>query len=484
MTAKNIVLVSVLALLVAAYLFSSAIITARKKKDAAIIPFESAKIQSFTLYNGENYMTVRREPDSFVFARPFDGIAARKETVEMYFKVLDKLSPIRRLGVIKESELEDFGILTKSPALAVTVGDKTAEFVLGARNPVAQSYYLYRKDTGELMLVAEAAARLFRQRPEDFRDKKLFKFDAKDIKSMEIVIKGSPVGMVELRSHFKKALGSENSDFEPSRSQIGRAYLTKYVSRIWQWRRPKDEFAARKAFLKRDLVQKDWYLTEMRSGRLYLCEMARVGQFIEMMLAAEVNDFAAADDNYSIAACGLVSPRFTLRVSTGGAATTLSLGRRYNGNMVYAAVDGMVRGGVSALLEDVLSEPASSFARERLLDFNISSIVSFTVKESDMLYKYGKKRGRWYRTGKKTREADQDAVREFLQTLAGLKIEKHYFDGLPGEIVREYMFYNRKNELLAGIYTGDTSDGITRVKFKDKEGTFGVSGDIRQLLGM
>src|SRR3989339_1927004 len=272
MTAKNIVLVSVLALLVAAYLFSSAIITARKKKDAAIIPFESAKIQSFTLYNGENYMTVRREPDSFVFARPFDGIAARKETVEMYFKVLDKLSPIRRLGVIKESELEDFGILTKSPALAVTVGDKTAEFVLGARNPVAQSYYLYRKDTGELMLVAEAAARLFRQRPEDFRDKKLFKFDAKDIKSMEIVIKGSPAGMVELR-------------------------------------------------------EKDWYLTEMRSGRLYLCEMARVGQFIEMMLAAEVNDFAAADDNYSIAACGLVSPRFTLRVSTGGAATTLSLGR-------------------------------------------------------------------------------------------------------------------------------------------------------------
>lgn len=427
MTGKNVVLLSLLSILIAAYLFSGAIMTARRKKDAAVLPFASEKIQSFSLYNGEKHLAIRRDPDSFVFARPFSGIAAKKEAVETYFKLLDKLSPVRRLGAIKETEFEDFGISPKAPVLAVTAGDKTAGFALGMRNPVAQGYYLYGKDTGELVLIPEAAAGLFRLRPEDFREKKLFPFDGKDIKSIEIDVKGNP-----------------GSTFE--------------------------------------LAQDEWYATEARGGRRYLCEKAKVAQFIEMLLASEITDFTADDGDYSAAATGLVSPRFALRVSTGAAVTTVTLGSRYNGNMAYAAVDGTVKGGVSALIEQVVSAPASSFAREQLLDFNLSSIVLFTVKEGEMVYEYRKKRGRWYRTGKKTREADEDAVKKLLQTLAGLKIEKYYFDGPSGEVAGEYMFYNRKNELLAGIFVGGMSDGFTRVWFKDKEGAFGIPGNLHELL--
>jgi len=196
-----------------------------------------------------------------------------------------------------------------------------------------------------------------------------------------------------------------------------------------------------------------------------------------------IQDFGPHDQKLSLHECGLVSPAVSLDITREtGAITRIATGHIYEKNRMYVSVDQDVKGGISSDMLKVLPDETDSFVRKKIVDFPLARVVLFKVKDEFMTYVYEKKRGKWYRTGKKRRRTSNETVNEFFLIMNNLMIDTFIFDEEFGITTKEYIFYDRERTLLSHLVIGESQDDYVKIMFKDKRGIFRVERKIIEAL--
>ena len=418
---KNHILLLVFILGFAVY-FILAMLDNAAKKPVPLMGIEKNRVQIMDMFNGVNLTVIRKSDEAgggFFFVSPFGGVVAEGKEVESFLDEFAKVSVKANLGTKDNEALSEFGIGKNSPWVMVTSRGREDALILGVRDPVWPGNYVLKKDRGELVITDRYVENLFLRLPESFRKRNVFEEKQSDISAFSIARKDMSIS-------FRK-------------------------------------------------YGEGWYLKESDSAEIYPSDTARTDDFLSRMMALEVRDFKSRDGWFSPEGCGLTSPRCSLTVFFAtGTVKVLDVGNVYDNDKVYVGLNGQVRGGVPAVFLDDLFRSATYFVMYDITSFSPSRVAAFTVKE-DFEYKFEKKRGRWYRTGKKTRRTSNEIAGRVLLAASRLRAERFFFDQPLGEVRSEYVFYDRYGKEISRILIGDASEGYVKVKLKDRKDIFGIS---------
>lgn len=425
---KNLSLLAALSFLFVIYFVSKGCINARKSAELALFGIDIKSVNIVSIFNGTNRASViiEKNDEGYLFNFPYKGLKADDGAVKKYFAILGKITVAKNIGHVDNNSLDGYGISARSPRVTLKSGMREETIVLGNKNPVAPQNYIYKGGPGQLCLIENTASAVFYVLPENFRNQRAVDIDSGVVAGIDI--------------------NSKNN----------------YIYR-------------------RD--GKDWYVTEINSGQEYLCDKNKMDAFISVLTSLEVTDFKPCDENYSLARCGLDSPDVSIGIKTSSSTLkTITLGDQYGHDKIYFAVDDKVAGGTNASFADEILRPLAYFKRDKVIDFNMAGAIRFTSSDGETTADYEKKRGRWYKTLRRRFQFDEQKVQQFFTALDGLKIEKYFF-GVPfGAVKKEYTFYNRKGEELLGLIIGETSDGYTKISFKNKKGVYGIATLPEELL--
>ncbi len=409
-----------LLILLPIYIVSYLVISSRRDLAGKLLKIKSANITAIEVTNAAGRSSLKKQGTGFVFTEPFSGIAADDDSTKKFFNLFSKLTVKRDLGVYDENGARTFGITASSPKVQISEGDKKTVFILGRRSTVEPQSYIYNPETKKLLLTENIAEVLGNVKPEDFRERRLFNFEAPDIKSVDVQLNGGR------RMLFNK----EGAD---------------------------------------------WYVSDMRTGRRYLCDGDSAAYFAALVAKTSIIDFTPLDHPVAKNTAGLNSPRATLAITTSSAPVhRLEIGNTYDKDRLYTALDGAPSGGIPSQFLLQLSTPTASYFRTTLADFMPGRIARFTSAGGDVPVIYEKNRGRWYRTAKKKRPFEDEKIELFMNVLFNLKIGTFIFDEPLGTVEKEYTFYDRDGKTLMNLQIGGKSGEYRKVQFKDKHGVFGI----------
>ncbi len=146
---------------------------------------------------GPDYeVELNRQGSSWLFTHP-RGALAHGPTVR---QILSRLRGLDRGELITPSDMRergltlwDFGLVTPRLVLRLGEGDKRREYRIGDLNPLRKSLYVREESSQNVMLVSSDLLDILPQTPEAFRERRLFPFEARDIRAIGFSSKGAPV---------------------------------------------------------------------------------------------------------------------------------------------------------------------------------------------------------------------------------------------------------------------------------------------------
>lgn len=413
--------------LLISWMISHVFISARQAERTRLFVINTDDVASITIEAKDVKTVIVRSSGTYVFRSPYDGKPADPHKVRAYCDALAQLPIIRRIGTFEVDASSPFGITPSSARVTIEHGRQIAEAILGRNSPVADQCYVYLPSRKTVVLTQLFARQLLEFPPEQFRDNQLLAFKPTDVVAIDV-------------------------------------------------KRPSSGISLNK-------VDNVWMMREDPSGKTYVCDTRAVVDLATALSSVAIDDFTPADKNFTIASCGLDTPRvaFTVTASSG---TRLggALGSFYGDKRVYAARDGAVAGGVSAQWVTILSTQTTAYLRTYIIDFAPGRIASFIRTVNDETDIYDKERGKWFRTAKIRRPYDLEKMNMFLFYLSALKAERVFDENNLGAVTAEYIFRDKDGTPLLKLQIGDEQDTYTKVRINGRGAVMGVQSDIARLL--
>jgi hypothetical protein len=426
MSRQSIVLSTILICLLGIYAIGLRLASVRQNANRLFAGIDPVTAETFTAAaRGHTAILTRSADKTYTFSSPFAGVAADAEATEEFLSAWKQINVSRRLGSVEPSALTKYGITDTSPALTLESRGKKQTITFGDHSPVAPAIYAFDPEKKDLLLIDEAAAQILEvMSPEYFRNNRILPV---------------PPGDIEVLS----------------------------------WRKPGGK--ERRLYRESDF----WYLAA--DGKTLLAENAAVTNFLRYLTAVRITDFSAADDPGRAAAAQSQARSFVLDVAVASAAVVhLEFGAGGNAKKTAVFSSGAFKG--SAPVADItlqLSTATPFFVREAVINVHPGKIVAFTVTGGESAIRYEKKRGVWYRLGKKKRAQDTDKMKAFIQILSALRIEEFLPDGRElGAVFKEYRFYDRDKNEIAGFALGDTEGASVKARITGTKAIFFIKKEL------
>jgi len=421
----DLVVPVVLVLLIAGYGVARHIVVEGRSHACLLVTSDLDAVQELTVSSGNVRLDIEKRRGEYQFIHPYAGVAVYAPSWNDFIGRLKLLTRLRVISGITLSAAAEFGIDERSPSLTLTTHAGTETLLLGALSPVNQQQYIYAQEAGEICLTQAAVQKIAVVTAEDFRDAVLVAPSAGEVRAITI------------------------------QTQSGKVRFS---------RQPVD-----------------WFMEDAAAHYNYPCAVDKIKQLVEIWRALAIADLTPKDvpDSREYTDTPILSVRIDY---DNDQSVSVDVGKRYTGTLRYVAVNGELRGGIPQSAVDSVIISKDAYVRRELIEFPVVFARSFTVKGGQMDYSYEKKRGAWFRTGKKKRRTDNEKVSRFLAMIAALIIEEY----LPGEglgpVDREYVLYDRNHSELTHILIGEKKGEVTKVCFNGSDSVYGVSTGAVEML--
>lgn len=129
--------------------------------------------------SGEENWQMRKPVDWPVDSSNFNSILSTFEFLEIEKKISGK-----------DKKLSDFGLAKPPRIIVVKTNTKTLELLVGGLSPVGDSVYVKYPESDDILMVSAILDRQLKNPPMYFRDKRVFRVKANDIKGIEYKQRG------------------------------------------------------------------------------------------------------------------------------------------------------------------------------------------------------------------------------------------------------------------------------------------------------
>lgn len=157
---------------------------AAEKKSKRVVPYESADIDRLTIVNAAGRIELVKRGEAWHLAAPVSAPADESAVSSL---VSSLTSAETKETIAGAADLAGFGLEPPKAGVTVNAGGKQVEVLIGRKSPVSQDLYVMRKGEPAVLLVAGGLDAGAERKADDYRDKRLFTFEAGAVTAVTIV---------------------------------------------------------------------------------------------------------------------------------------------------------------------------------------------------------------------------------------------------------------------------------------------------------
>ncbi len=170
---------------------------AAAEKDRVFKDIESKEIEELTITRGAETIRLKKAGDHWALAAPVEARAEARPVDDL----LLSLATVRMEREIDPSPAKpaEFGLEPPAAEIAFRAKGQERRLRLGAKSPTG--IWVYAQEAGKpaVFLVSDALLRDAQKPAADFRDRTLLAFDRKDVKGIEVQVRGGPTVALQLK---------------------------------------------------------------------------------------------------------------------------------------------------------------------------------------------------------------------------------------------------------------------------------------------
>jgi hypothetical protein len=150
-----------------------------------LVDLRSEDVERILFKTEEQTITFQREgEDDWLISEPIEAKADKFEVdpIARDFSSLD----IDRVVEEEPADLEKYGIPQKEISLKFKDKEEPVKVLVGMESPLDQKFFAKREDETRVVLISSTHKTLFAKKVFDFREKKIFQFEADEVKGIKL----------------------------------------------------------------------------------------------------------------------------------------------------------------------------------------------------------------------------------------------------------------------------------------------------------